>query len=295
MVTHPELVRDWQGESQTQTWRGDRDRPRCHAKKNLIERAYTIGEKMGLAVWTEDEAGPFQTVPYPGHRWCADRRLQRQPHEYIRAGTAKLLTLFHPASGQLRAKGVTRCPNSVLHAWLKEECTAILAALPPGPAQDCAANQVLWASWQAGLAWPITLPKEVPPLRMLVVMDNLAGHKTPEMVLWMFHHGLMPLYTPLSGSWLNMGESVQRIIKRRALECQQPQTPAQIIALLEGTVRGWNRDPTPFEWGGARAARRARSRHRRHTLGGSGACARRPLRRRATVMQQWRQAWQTTH
>jgi hypothetical protein len=39
---------------------------------------------------------------------------------------------------------------------------------------------------------------------MLLVMDNLAGHKTPEMVWWMFRHGIMPFYTPLSGSWLNM-------------------------------------------------------------------------------------------
>jgi hypothetical protein len=31
----------------------------------------------------------------------------------------------------------------------------------------------------------------------------------------------------------------------------------------------WNDYPTPFEWGGARAARRERSRRGGHTLGGS--------------------------
>lgn len=30
-----------------------------------------------------------------------------QPHEYIRGGTAKLLALFRPANGKVRAKGVT--------------------------------------------------------------------------------------------------------------------------------------------------------------------------------------------
>ena len=45
--------------------------------------------------------------------------------------------------------------------------------------------------------------------------DNLAGHKTPEMVLWLCRHGIMPLYTPLGGSWLNMAESIRRILKRR--------------------------------------------------------------------------------
>lgn len=250
---------------------------------------------MGLAVWTQDEAGPFQTVPFPGNSWQEDGRPQRQPHEYVREGTAKLLTLFHPASGAVKGRGVTSCPNVVLHAWLKEELEAILEALPPQPVLEGAANRKLWESWQQELQWPITLSAELPPLRMLLVLDNLAGHKTPEMVLWMFAHGVMPLYTPLSGSWLNMCESVQRIIKRRALECQHPQTAEQIVELLEATVRGWNREPTPFEWGGRRAARRKRSRARRHALGASGACARRPIRRRQTITQQWRQACQTTH
>lgn len=60
----------------------------------------------------------------------------------------------------------------------------------------------------------------------------------------------MPLYTPLSGSWLNMCESIQRIIKRCALGCQHKETPEEIISGLEAMVREWNREPTPFEWGG---------------------------------------------
>jgi hypothetical protein len=44
-----------------------------------------------------------------------------------------------------------------------------------------------------------------------------------------------------------MAESVQRIIKRRALECQHLETADEIIERLEATVRGWSREPTPFE------------------------------------------------
>jgi len=261
----------------------------------LIERAYTVGEQMGLMVWTQDEAGPFQTVPFPGNSWQEDGQPRRQPHEYVRDGTAKMLTLFHPSSGEVRGRGVTRSPNVVLHAWLKEELLAILATMSPKPVLERSANRELWKSWQQDLQWPITLPAELPPLRMLLVLDNLTGHKTPELVLWMFSRGIMPLYTPLCGSWLNMAESVQRIIKRRALECQHPQTTGEIINLLEATVRGWNREPTPFEWGGKRAARRARNRQRRYALGGSGACVRIPVRQRQTITQQWQQACQTTH
>ena len=170
-----------------------------------------------------------------------------------------------------------------------------MVSVAAAPVTDEEANRELWTRWQEGLQWPITLPQELPALRMLIVLDKLKGHKTPEMVLWMFAQGIRPLYTPLSGSWLNLCESAQRIIKRRALECQHPRTTDEIIGLLEATVRGWNREPTPFEWGGRRAARRVRSRQRRHALGGSGACMRHPLRRRPTITRQWQQTCQTTH
>jgi hypothetical protein len=233
---------------------------------------------MNLAVWTQDEAGPFQTVPMPGQSWRESGSAQRQDHEYIRNGTAKLLTLFCPSSGEVRAKGVTRCPNAVLHPWLKIELTAILAQLPPALSLVSTVNGEQWREWQAGLQLPITLPAALPPLRMLLVLDNLMGHKTPELVLWMFANGIMPLYTPLSGSWLNMCESVQRIIKRRALECQHPKRTEEIIRLLEATVTGWNLNRTAFEWGGRRAARRRRSRERAaQRVGGSGAVVRQAI------------------
>src|SRR3954462_11446251 len=101
----------------------------------------------------------------------------------------------------------TRGTNAVLHPWLRERLSAILAELPPsGASQDVAATQAAWAVWQAGLTMPFTLPHDLPPLRLLLVWDNLTGHKTPDLVLWLCAHGIMPLYTPVGGSWLNMAE-----------------------------------------------------------------------------------------
>jgi hypothetical protein len=54
-----------------------------------------------------------------GQSWAEQGQAQRQPHEYVRNCTAKLLTLFCPSSGELRAKGVTAAPNAVLHPWLE--------------------------------------------------------------------------------------------------------------------------------------------------------------------------------
>ena len=179
---------------------------------------------MGLAVWNQDEAGPYQTKPYPGASWQPEGHPQRQPHEYVRDGTAKLLTLFHPASGRVRVKGVTSTTNAVLHPWLKAELSQILKGLPAAQRLDKATNHRLWQSWQEGLSAPITLPQSLPALRMLLIWDNLRGHYTPEMVLWLFEHGIMPLYTPLGGSWLNMAESMQRILIQRGLAGQYRQT-----------------------------------------------------------------------
>jgi hypothetical protein len=93
-----------------------------------------------------------------------------------------------------------------------------------------------------------------------------------------------------------MTESIQRILKRRALDGQHPTKPEEIVAWFEAVAKGWNRNPTPFEWAGKRAARRVRSRQRRHALGGSGAYTRSPVQRpRQTTLEKWRHTCQVTH
>lgn len=218
----------------------------------------------------EDEAGPYQAIPQPGASWQPEGHPAIQPHEYERGGTAKLLTLFRPATGLLRAKGVLSASNAVLHPWLKGELTEVLAEiekahpradLPPEEERPLNARWETWLGHQ-----PRTL---LPPLRIVLVLDNLAGHLSTDLVQWFFEHGVMPLYTPIGGSWLNMAESVQRIIVPRALAGQHPKNAQEVIDWLEQTVAGWNKKPTPFVWNGKRRRRRERARIRR--LAGSGA------------------------
>ena len=85
---------------------------------------------MGLAVWVEDEAGPYQAVPQSGTSWQPAGHPARLPHEYLRGGTAKLLTFFHPASGHVRVQGVTSGTNAVLHPWMQQTLTDVLGQLP---------------------------------------------------------------------------------------------------------------------------------------------------------------------
>src|SRR5262249_18534919 len=132
-------------------------------------------------------------------------------------------------------KGVTRCPNAVLPAGLKSEVNALLATLPdPVPCADPSAQRALWTRWQGGLRVRITLLAVLPPLRLLLVWDNLTGHHTPARVLWLFARGVMVRYTPLSGSWLHMAESIQRILGRRAVEGQHPPNDRSVDRLVGG-------------------------------------------------------------
>jgi DDE superfamily endonuclease len=223
-----------------------------------------VAEAAGVPLWCQDEAGPYQAIPQPGASWQPVGRPLRQPHEYVRGGTAKLLTLFRPATGGVRAKGVPRAPNAVLHPWLQEELTQVLATMPAPPPAAARPAPAQWATWLGHE------PREpLPPLRLLLIWDNLAGHLSWAILDWLFHHGVMPLYTPLSGSWLNLAEAVQRILAGRALAGQHPQSVQEIITWLEDTVAGWNAAPTPFVWAGKRRERRARARQRR--LGGAAA------------------------
>ncbi len=118
-----------------------------------------------------------------------------------------------------------------------------------------------------------------------------AGHKSVALVSWLFAHGIMPLDTPVSGSWLNMAESIQRVLKRRALAGPIPTRPAEIMKWFAEVAGHWNADPTPFVWGGKRAVRRKRQRDREHRIGGSGATARRPIGRRKS---HGRRKWPTS-
>lgn len=240
----------------------------------MIERAYRTAEALGIAVWCQDEAGPYQAIPQAGASWQPAGAPARRPHEYVRGGTAKLLTLFRPATGAVRALPVAQATNAILHPWLQQDVEAILADLPP-PDPAAPGRQAAW-EWRERPLWDLAA---LPPVRVLLVWDNLTGHHSPALLNWLVARGVWPLFTPLGGSWLNLAESLQRILVRRALGGHHPQCAQDVMAWLAAAVAGWNAAPTPFVWGGKRAARRQRARERRHALGGSGGYTYRPIPR----------------
>ncbi len=151
---------------------------------------------------------PYQAIPHPGQRFAKQGQPNCYPHTYIRGGTAKMLTLFHPSSGKVRVKGVLHSTNAILHPWIKEQVTEILAGLPlplPLPSQSEVEtetdNRADWECWQEGLTVKFSLlSSALPPLRRLLIWDNLVGHWNAELLVWLMQQGVMVLFTPLSGS-----------------------------------------------------------------------------------------------
>jgi hypothetical protein len=46
----------------------------------VIEAAYRLAEALGIPVWCQDEAGPYQAIPQPGARWMPKGAPGRRPH-----------------------------------------------------------------------------------------------------------------------------------------------------------------------------------------------------------------------
>jgi hypothetical protein len=139
-------------------------------------------------------------------------------------------------------KELTRLSRSLSAPAAQVERARALLAIADGASYTAAAHQVgrrhteTISAWVSRFNRAASTATGAPPLRLLLVWDNLAGHKTPELVLWVCAQGVMPLYTPVGGSWLNRAESIERVLKRRALDGQHPHSPDEIGSWFEQTA-----------------------------------------------------------
>ncbi len=182
---------------------------------------------------------------------------------HLTKASSERVDVVRRAKGLLALRQDHTFTNALVHSWLQEQLGKLLAEIEkkqPSESLPPEARRPLFAQWQTWL-WPHECAENLPPLRISLVRDNLADHLTPDLVIWLFHHGLMSFYTLLSSSWLNMAESMQRIIMHRALA-------SHISGLLSQSLNGLNQHPTPYVWKDKRYQRRKRVHLRR--LGGSG-------------------------
>lgn len=55
--------------------------PTREAQKPVMDRAYVLAERLGLPLWGEDEAGPYQSIPHPGYAFQPEGMPARQDHQ----------------------------------------------------------------------------------------------------------------------------------------------------------------------------------------------------------------------
>jgi len=82
-----------------------------------------------------------------------------------------------------------------------------------------------------------------------VILDNSSTHSTPEVREWLgtnpnvqFH------YTPTSASWLNQVEGFFGILGKQSLSMTNFPSKRALRDHIAAYMRGWNKNPTPFEW-----------------------------------------------
>lgn len=96
---------------------------------------------------------------------------------------AKLLTPmpsgFRPATGEVRPEPVAQATNAVLHPWLKEQLTQILDQCPPCPEGPTPGRR--WSDWDYHED-AYLLDRHFPPVRVLLIWDNLKGHLSTGLV-----------------------------------------------------------------------------------------------------------------
>jgi transposase len=94
------------------------------------------------------------------------------------------------------------------------------------------------------------IERQVPAGKIIhVVLDNIATHKTPEVMRWLARHPRWVFhFTPTSGSWLNAVETFFSALTRRRLRRGVFRSIVDLQAAINRYLEDHNDDPKPFVW-----------------------------------------------
>jgi transposase len=94
------------------------------------------------------------------------------------------------------------------------------------------------------------IERQVPAGKIIhVVLDNVATHKTPEVMRWLARHPRWVFhFTPTSGSWLNAVETFFSALTRRRLRRGVFRSVVDLQAAINHYLKDHNDHPKPFVW-----------------------------------------------
>jgi transposase len=188
--------------------------PQFRLKVRRVVRWY-LRPPRGTRVICVDEKTQVQVLErlHPG-RWLAPHRPQRIDDTYRRHGTLAILAGFDVRSGEV-----------VLVVRRRRRSREFLQLL-----------EALRARW----------PRE----RLVIVLDNLSIHDTPEVRAWLdAQHGRVRFeFLPLHASWLNQIEIWFSVLERLVLTRSSDLDYRGRATRIRRFARHWNRTARPFRW-----------------------------------------------
>ena len=101
--------------------------------------------------------------------------------------------------------------------------------------------------------------REPTATRVYAVLDNLAAHRAPDVLLWALAHPCWEfVFQPTKAAYLNLIEPWWKVLRSLALKGHRFATWAEICAAVEAATRYWNAHRHPFLWGRRTRRRPAR-------------------------------------
>ena len=86
--------------------------------------------------------------------------------------------------------------------------------------------------------------------RVYAVLDNLAAHRAPDVLLWALAHPRWEfVFQPTRAAYLNLIEPWWKILRSLALKGRRFATWAEVCQAVEAATGYWNAHRHPFVWG----------------------------------------------
>lgn len=206
---------------------------REHGLKPHLSRTFKVSNDKKFAEKLEDIVGLYLNKPEHAIVLCCDEKSQIQAldrtqpglplkkgraetftHDYVRNGTTTLFAALNIADGQV----IGNCqPRHRHQEWLK---------------------------------FLKLIDAQTEPDRELhLVLDNYATHTHPKVKAWLSKHPRFHMhFTPTSASWLNMVERFFRDLTTRQLRRGVFRSLPDLLVAIEGYLKHYNENPTPFVW-----------------------------------------------
>lgn len=195
-------------------WLNRRDSPEFWERAADVCGLYLSPPQNAFVVSVDEKTAiPARSRKHPT-KPAAPGQPERREFEYVRHGTACLMTALDVASGEVLAAEAPRNDSASFCTFLGE----IDAAVPSH-------------------------------LDIHMVLDNGSSHVAKSTKAWLAEHPRFhPHYTPKHASWLNQVELFLSIITRRLLKRGEFHSREDMVAKVMAFIAEYDRTAKPFVW-----------------------------------------------